>query len=498
MQAIEIIKNEEYTEQVKSPQKTKVKLIVITVLILFAMIGMFLTAFSLFYIKGNKIIPGVSIREIDVGGLTQEEAVKKIEEVLNKELKNEIILQYEGFTSSIKPEQIDFEYNINEAVKSAYQKGRENGIIENNYKIIKTCFNKIDINLTYNYNSEKLNTIIAELEPQLPTVVQQPTYYIENGNIILNPGKQGTLINKEKLNDALIEAILKKGENEKNIQIPVDVVQPSSIDVDKFHELIYVEPQNAYYTKDPFVIHPEVIGVDFDVNKVKQMLQEYQEQYIIKLKYTIPEFTKNQIGTEAFPDMLSSFSTKYHSSDKSRTTNLKIASSKINGIVLMPGEEFSYNKTLGPRTTATGYKNGKIFSNGQVVDGIGGGICQISSTLYNAVLYANLEVTERRNHQFVPSYLKAGLDATVVYGSQDFKFKNSRNYPIKIVSEVSNGIAKIEILGIKEDIEYEIKIQPIILKSNSNNIKSVTYKYRYLNGNQIDKIEISRDTYKKS
>ena len=150
-----------------------------------------------------------------------------------------------------------------------------------------------------------------------------------------------------------------------------------------------------------------------------------------------------------------------------------------------------------PRTTATGYKSAKIFSNGQVIDGIGGGICQISSTLYNAALYANLEITERRNHQFVPSYLKAGLDATVVYASQDFKFKNSRKYPIKIVSEVNGGIAKINIFGLREDIEYDIKIQSVVVQSNANAVKSVTYKYRYLNGNKVDKVVISRDTYKR-
>lgn len=154
-------------------------------------------------------------------------------------------------------------------------------------------------------------------------------------------------------------------------------------------------------------------------------------------------------------------------------------------------------ESLEKEQRGTGYKSAKIFSNGQVIDGIGGGICQISSTLYNAALYANLEITERRNHQFVTSYLKAGLDATVVYGSQDFKFKNTRKYPIKIVSEVSNGTAKINIFGVREETEYDIKIQSTIVQSNSSSIKSVTYKYKYLDGNEISKEIISRDTYKR-
>ena len=92
----------------------------------------------------------------------------------------------------------------------------------------------------------------------------------------------------------------------------------------------------------------------------------------------------------------------------------------------MPGETFSYNQTLGARTAAAGFKNGKVYEGGEVVDGIGGGICQISSTLYNAVIMANLQTVERRNHQFVTSYVGPGRDATVVYGDIDYKFKNTR------------------------------------------------------------------------
>ncbi len=123
--------------------------------------------------------------------------------------------------------------------------------------------------------------------------------------------------------------------------------------------------------------------------------------------------------------MLGSFTTKYDGTNTARTTNLKLAASKINETILSPGEEFSYNAIVGERTIAAGYKEAKVYSNGQVVDGLGGGICQISTTLFNAALYANLEITEIHNHQFVPSYVGAGRDATVVYGSKDFKFKNS-------------------------------------------------------------------------
>ena len=203
------------------------------------------------------------------------------------------------------------------------------------------------------------------------------------------------------------------------------------------------------------------------------------------------------IGTEAFPDMLSNFSTKYDASNKNRTTNLILAAKKINGTVLMPGETFSYNKVVGERTIAAGYKEAPIYVNGRVEDGLGGGICQITTTLYNAVLYANLEVIERTNHQFIPSYANASRDATVVYGAIDFKFKNNREYPIKITCSVANGIANFKIFGLKSENDYEVQITSRVTGTTSTAIYSEAYKTLKKNGRVISTEKISKDTYKK-
>ena len=245
--------------------------------------------------------------------------------------------------------------------------------------------------------------------------------------------------------------------NEEYIEIPVIDKKPEQIDIEKIHNEVYQEAKDAYYTRNPFAVYPEVQGIDFDVEQAKQILAEEKEEYVIPLKITKPKVTLNDIGTEAFPDKLATFTTRYNSGDADRTTNLNIACRKINGKVVLAGDTFSYNKALGARTASAGYKNAKVYENGEVVDGIGGGICQISSTLYNAVLEGNLEVLERRNHQFTTAYIPVGRDATVVYGATDFKFKNSRSYPIKIVSSVEGGIATVSIYGYKNenDPEYD-------------------------------------------
>ena len=198
---------------------------------------------------------------------------------------------------------------------------------------------------------------------------------------------------------------------------------------------------------------------------------------------------------------------------------MKLAASKINGKIVKPGEIFSFNEVVGKRTVEAGYTSAPIFVNGQVEDGTGGGICQISTTLYNSVLLANLKIVERRNHNYTTSYVAAGKDATVVYGAIDFKFKNTRKYPIKIEASVGGGVATFTIYGVQEENEYTVKIIPvqtgtiakttqyiddpslaegseIVKQVGTSGCKVTTYKEVYLNGAFISKEVLSNDTYK--
>ena len=282
---------------------------------------------------------------------------------------------------------------------------------------------------------------------------------------------------KEELKQKILENIRQRDamkiiENSQveTIVIPTKQAQPEQIDIDKIYSEVHTEPKDAYYIPEPFQLFPEEEGVDFAISleEARQIVgAENAEEYTIPLKITPANKTTDDIGMEAFPYEVSSFPTKYDASNTNRSGNLKIAADKINGTVLMPGQEFSFNEVVGKRTIEDGYRNAKIYENGQVVDGLAGGICQISSTLYNAVLLANLEITERRNHSFTTSYVPAGRDATVVYGVQDFKFKNSRKYPIKIGASVGNGIVEFKIQGIREEVEYDIKIIPVTTRGDT-------------------------------
>lgn len=221
---------------------------------------------------------------------------------------------------------------------------------------------------------------------------------------------------------------------------------------------------------------------------------------------------------EFYTDLLAEYETKFNEQQLNRSQNIKIATTKINGTVVLPGEIFSYNNTVGYRTETDGFKLAPMYIGGKLVDGIGGGVCQVSSTLYNAVLCANLEVIERKSHQFLPAYIEVGRDATVADGYIDFKFKNTRKYPIKIICSAQNGVVKVKIYGRKQDTEYDIKIQTvlkevkpyktiyeynrnvkkgenIVAQKGKNGYECKVYKVISLNGEIISKSLISTDTY---
>lgn len=476
------------------------------------------TIFALVNINNEKIINGVSISGINVSGLSREEAKEKIATIYQNKKENEIGLQYQDYETTLNPTLMEVNYDIEKAVDEAYKIGKNDNIFINNYQILSTLIGKKDISVNMTLNDNITKQTIEDIGVNLPGILIDSSYAIEEDELIVTKGKEGIAINTEEL-CTLVKSNLNDIETkEKYLTIPVEQKKPEPIDLDKIHKEIYTEAKDAYYTKDPFTIYPEVEGVDFDVAAAKELLKEEKEEYVIKLTITKPKVTIDQIGSEAFPDQLATFTTRYDVSDVNRTTNLQIACQKINGKVVLAGETFSYNKTLGPRTTAAGYRNGKVYEGGEVVDGIGGGICQISSTLYNTVLMSNLEIVERKNHQFVTSYLPAGRDATVVYGITDFKFKNTRKYPVKISASAKNGIATVSLYGIKEENEYTFSFStktvasipfttkyeenttiPVgtekVRQKGANGLKTETYITKMLNGKVLSTTLLSKDTY---
>ena len=505
---------EESTHQNK---KSKIGLILIITVITLLLLGVFSIIFALINMSNDKIIKGIQIDKIDVSNMTIEDAKKMLEEYYSQKEENEIYLEYGEFESTTTYNALEVQYQIDEAINQAYEIGRNGNLFKDNFSIIKSWAKGTQVDLDVTIDGEMLSQVAQNINNSIEDAVVQPSYYIEDGKLIITSGKAGLIVEENQLYQEIYK-IAKEGTQAQTIEIPLITAEPDEIDIEKIHEEIYKQVQDAYYTKEPFTIYPEVEGIDFDVENAKILLEEQKEQYEIPLIITKPSKTTKEIGSEAFPDLIATFSTKYQASNTNRTTNLRLAANKINGTVLLPGEEFSYNKTVGERTVEAGFKMAATFSGGKVVDGLGGGICQISTTLYDAAVMADLEITERRNHQFVTSYVGGGRDATVVWGSQDFKFKNTRKYPIRITATVQGGVATVQIWGVKEEVEYDITIetkktatipyttqyvqdaslsagQQKVVQTGNSGSKYEAYKVKKLNGEVVSRTLLSKDTY---
>jgi len=504
-------------ENKRKTKKINKKITIITVLIIFIILLFFSVIFSLINIGNEKIVNGVKVNNIDISNLTRDEAKEILQKYYEEIILKDINLYYKELEETINVKEIEVQINIDKVIESALEIGKSGNIIKDNYDILFTMLFTKKIDLEISCNQEKLDKKLEEINGKLPGAVIETSYYIENEELIIKKGTPGVSIEKDKLKNLIDNAI--KSE-ERIIEIPVKNTQIEEIDIEKIHKEIYKEATDAYIQQNPTKVHAHINGVDFGITmeEAKEILKEEKEEYIIPLKITIPTKTIETLGEEAFPNKLSEFTTRYDASNKNRSINIDLASEKINGTIVLPGESFSYNKTVGQRTIAKGYKEAAIYSNGKVVQGIGGGICQVSSTLYNAILYANLEVTSRSNHRFLTSYVSEGRDATVSWGTIDFCFKNTRTYPIKIVSTASNGIVRIQIYGLIEEKEYEVELQTTVLETTeyktnyiedntldegieiieqygSKGAKSETYKIVRQNGAIISKTLLSTDTY---
>lgn len=477
--------------KVKKHIALKVIAIIFSIVIVLCIAG--LTTFSVINNKDDKIKKGVTIEGVDVSELSKEEAKQKVQEQFLDTLDDTIYFQYGESQYSLALEQISAKFKLDEAVDKAYKLGREGSIIQRDLEIIKLTKNTQNITIDISYDEVALDACILDISAKLPEQVKQPSYYIEGSDLIITSGKIGKAAKSDETKEIVANALNQKNYKDVFYDIPTYDRYPDEIDVDQIHSEVYKEVKDAYYTVEPRVLYPDETGIDFQesVDTVKEQIKsEKKDEYVVPLKYTRANVTVNDLGTDAFPDQLATTSTAYVN-NPNRTTNLRLAANKINGTVLMPGETFSYNTIVGERTIAAGYRNAAIYENGQVVDGLGGGICQVSTTLYNSVLKSDLEVVERSPHMFLATYAPGSLDATVAYGSLDFKFKNNRNYPIKIVASVESGYCTVQIIGLRTDDDYDIQL-------SSKRIGSLTYqafKNYYKNGQFIKSELVSTDQY---
>lgn len=511
--------NEKNLELIKTKKGNYKIIITFSVLLVLIMFLILTIVFGFIASHSETIISGISINGIDISGLTKLEATEKLSSQFSDKLISDITLTTDTYTTTLNLEIIKPNLDLESAINSAYDIGRkESNIFLNNFKIVSTKFNNKNITCPINFNAELFSKEIENINNELPNKVVNSSYKIEETNLIVENSASGYRIQPDKLKKNIEDAILN---NSYTAEIPLERFEADSIDIQSIYNEIHKDPVDAYYTTNPYEIHKEENGLDFSISlaDAQSLVAQNQSTFTIPLKILKPKITVKDLEQEAFPDLLASYSTSYATSNANRSTNIALATKSVNNCVLMPGEVFSYNNTVGQRTASRGYKEAGVYLNGEVTTGLGGGICQVSSTLYNAVLLSNLEIVERTNHTFKPSYVPAGQDATVSWGAPDFKFKNNRNYPIKIIASTSGKNIYFSIYGLKTDEDYEVKIVSTeigtvpystiyknnselpsgtqkVIQNGSNGCKTETYKILLKNGTEVSRVRINSDTYK--
>lgn len=323
--------------------------------------------------------------------------------------------------------------------------------------------------LNEDYIHEFLNSYLAETATELkqPEVKQgaqkqvtntvdgkEETHSVETVDITL--GQRGRTLDATVLYNKILDAYY-------NMEFTVkDAFQdeyPAPVDVDAIYAKYCKEAVPAAYDEKTFTVTEEVNGYGFDKKTVVGQLEAAQpgETVTVELDTIVPEMTKAYLESKLFADVLGKYDT-WHSKGENRTNNLILACKAINGRVFLPGEVFSFNGVVGQRTAAKGYKPATVYVGNDSADQLGGGICQVASTIYCAALYADMGIVERTEHNFFAGYTPGGMDATVYYGSLDFKFKNTSEFPIKIEAWVSGGQVHIRIIGTKTK-NYTVKME---------------------------------------
>lgn len=340
---------------------------------------------------------------------------------------------------------------------------------------------------------KNLDSVLSDSGLEDGGTVAESTWRITDTALIITKGKSGNAPDIEKLKNIILEHIASE-EFEAEIDCPTVDASPEALNLDSCYKAVYKKAADASFDEKTREITPSVTGVSFNRRDAKKKYKAAKEgeKIIIELILTQPEISTEDMEALPYRDLLGSYTT-YGGGTPERITNLKLAVAGINGVEIQPGGVFSYNEALGPRTAERGYQVATVIVNGEHEKGIGGGICQITSTLFVASLYADLDILERHNHSGRVDYAEDGLDAAVVYGGQDFRFQNNTGYPIKITASYYNGAVSVKIYGTKTN-DNTVKLSTEQIDENSCRTFRSIYDE---SGRLLESQQICTSTYKK-
>ena len=389
---------------------------ILLILLILVAAGSLFGAFRVSQLDTN--YPNLTLNGIEVGGLTKAETVDALnasgwDQRISTPL---TVTTLAGQSFTVDPVKSGLVMSAEDAADWIFSCGREGNFFEDFFAWLKCRLRPTELVLPQqNVDYDYLNSLIAQNEADVLAAMGEAEYVpdYEGERLVMRKGWGQLHLDQKALLAAIIRAI-QFGETSISFSgLTNELVCP---DFDRIHADLMKEPQNASFTDDGrFEVIDEVVGVGFDVNEALKLWEAAApaDEVDIPITVTWPEVTGKSLRDSLFRDLLGACTTSYWNSSPNRISNVQLASSKIDGTILYPGDVFSYNEVVGARTTEAGFLPAPAYVDGDVKDEIGGGACQVSSTLYAATLFAFLETVERTNHYFPVSYMQLGTDATV-------------------------------------------------------------------------------------
>ena len=412
-----------------------------------------------------RIAENVTIGGLRVGGMTRREARAALKAAENQTIRNNtLVIQLPEKDLEVDPQEAGFRLSVSKAVRDAYQVGRQTDSAE------------LPLSLYLDYDESYLRGLLESYAARYDTTLTAPEWKVRGqapalGTDVYDPSASGQTVeltlglperrlDVENAIDQILHSLDQglSGVVAITIEVPCKT-EPQKPNLEEIYNTCAIASKNDKLDLESYQIVYGSYGYHFDLEKAQEMVDQadYGETISIPMEAYPPEILGEGVY---FRDVLGSCETK-HSDDENRNTNLRLVCEFLNGTVIQPGEEFSYNMAVGERTEERGFKSATVFSGNRKSKDIGGGVCQGSTTLYNCLLEADMEVLERHGHGALVTYIPLGLDAAVNWLTEtDLRFRNNSHFPVKIQAEVSDGYMKMKLLGTDEKdfyIELEAK-----------------------------------------
>ena len=428
------------------------------------------------------IMDNTYVAGINIGGITPQDAVTTLERRLEKLYSQSIVLILPDRQLELTAADTKVHVDVNLLVNDAYRHGRTGSRNDRIEAMANAAQTKREISLLsyLTMDNSFINAAIDQFLADSGSTLTQPSIQIEGTRptapkpedeenadkvyqkLTIVLGTSGIGFDTDAVYDQILDAY--DHLDFEPIVLEYHTMEPDSVEMSELIEKYCTAPVDAKINENDYTIVDEVWGYGFNAKAAENLLKAAGpgESITLTLTYIQPEITREKLEDTLFKDELASCDTIYYL-DPPRTNNLVLACKAINNLILRPGETFSFNEVLGERTAEKGYQKAGAYADGEIVEQLGGGICQVASTLYYCTLYADLEVLEREEHMFTADYLPLGMDATVNWDTIDFRFRNNTDYPIRIEAVAEDSYVSIVLRG-TDDKDYYVEMDYKILK----------------------------------